>query len=66
MIGTIAWVVDYGMGAVGHNRLSAFGVIGTISKERKENDVLMSQSPFGFWGDWNFAEIDDKIKIHSR
>ena len=41
------------MGAVGHNRLSAFGVIGTISKERKENDVLMSQSPFGFWGDWN-------------
>ena len=54
------------MGAVGHNRLSAFGVIGTISKERKENDVLMSQSPFGFWGDWNFAEIDEKIKIHSR
>ena len=41
----------------GNNRLSAFGVSGTkevllinLSNDRK------SQSPFGFWGDWNHTD----------
>ena len=36
-----------------HNRLSAFGVIGTGEGRYLENPEMWSQSPFGFWGDWN-------------
>ena len=36
-----------------HNRLSAFGVIGTCIRSDKGQIVSVSQSPFGFWGDWN-------------
>ena len=63
----------------GHNRLSAFGVIGTIrwcgshparrwvtiafrllgwlehrAKQMIVKAIKKSQSPFGFWGDWNY------------
>ncbi len=39
---------------MGHNRLSAFGVIGTqIVGFGDTLEHAMSQSPFGFWGDWN-------------
>ena len=38
---------------VGHNRLSAFGVIGTYASVTMNVQLAESQSPFGFWGDWN-------------
>ena len=39
-----------------HNRLSAFGVIGTLGGIKWSNLImLLSQSPFGFWGDWNIV-----------
>ena len=36
-----------------HNRLSAFGVIGTKEQFALFVNAGLSQSPFGFWGDWN-------------
>ena len=41
-----------------HNRLSAFGVSGT-SEDFAIADVIddWSQSPFGFWGDWNLGGL---------
>ena len=37
-----------------HNRLSAFGVIGTEDYQLYTAwSIIESQSPFGFWGDWN-------------
>ena len=37
-----------------HNRLSAFGVIGTqCDGGNSGGEAEASQSPFGFWGDWN-------------
>ena len=76
-----------------HNRLSAFGVIGTTNKWVKQATIdqvtiafrllgwlelsklvlienwILSQSPFGFWGDWNKIEmVDDKTRYrgHNR
>ena len=46
-----------------HNRLSAFGVIGTSGNiARVSNAFEESQSPFGFWGDWNLY-INNKTTI---
>ena len=37
-----------------HNRLSTFGVIGTRCVSGLSRQLFYkSQSPFGFWGDWN-------------
>ena len=56
-----------------HNRLSAFGVIGTLTlKVAKSTRFIKSQSPFGFWGDRNLrllrkSEADDeKVTIAFR
>ena len=39
---------------LGHNRLSAFGVSGTTREALELGlDAIESQSPFGFWGEWN-------------
>ena len=41
---------------IGHNRLSAFGVSGTaLVITRLLLKSGLSQSPFGFWGEWNSA-----------
>ena len=53
VIGTLG-IRDMLTDTICHNRLSAFGVIGTAQTtatvKRTEKE---SQSPFGFWGDWN-------------
>ena len=53
-----------------HNRLSAFGVIGTVVPvEVRAVTSERSQSPFGFWGDWNREEYDllpGVVKSHNR
>ena len=54
VIGTISTRISFWRPKMGHNRLSAFGVIGTqIVGFGDTLEHAMSQSPFGFWGDWN-------------
>ena len=53
VIGT-SWLIQHsGFVSVSHNRLSAFGVSGTEYIDHYVESSSKSQSPFGFWGDWN-------------
>ena len=65
MIGTFSESCQVYQVHQSHNRLSAFGVIGTDDaiKVFREN-VKKSQSPFGFWGDWNMKHEINGIPIY--
>ena len=52
-----------------HNRLSAFGVSGPSSFDQPWWDVELSQSPFGFWGEWTLLIADSffsRTTCHNR
>ena len=69
VIGTISTRISFWRPKMGHNRLSAFGVIGTKLHVASIMQLLRSQSPFGFWGDWNYKQQlypDHVVFCHNR